>query len=317
MKLKPGAFLSAILLLFLRPVIAAEEGAAARDTVVLKNGRRAECEILSFTDSAVRLRHRASPEASWTERSIPVAEVDYILFAPLPGEAEALSRALEEGRPDVLMPFWVKRQSLLGRPRSNAGELGLAYAEILTRFPSADRLTRAAKVYERIEAEDWNAGRRGRARAGMLRLLLRQGKFEEVPPRVEKLLAEGGGPRVEIELRHVLAEANAARLRKLLEDHPRWEQEDDVVPERDRLLNAALDGYLFPHLFHGAEEDLAARGLKAAADLARENGNVAQAEAWCQDLLKLYPGTPEARALRTAVKAGPAAGSGANESVEP
>ena len=271
----------------------------AQDTVVLKNGRKAACRVLDFTAGAVKISYSATPGAAPADRLVPLGEVEYVELAPLPGEAEALALAVREGRSEPLIGFWVKRLPWIGHPRTNGGETGLTYAELLTRVTTPDRMERALKIYQQIEAADWSAERRGRAQAGRLRVMLRQGRTAEVRPQAEALLQQSGDPRVLIELRHVMAEASAAALTQLEKDHPRWQQEDELGPRHEQFLNDALDGYLYPHLFHGAGEDLAARGLWAAAQLSASQKQTAQATAWSTDLTQLYASTPEAAAAKT------------------
>lgn len=264
--------------------------------MILKNGRKAECQVLDFTTDSVKISWKPTLGAVPEFRTVPLADVEFVEFAPLPGEAEARAQAAKEGRSEPLLSFWARRVSWLNRPCCDAGELGLIYAELLSRNSTTDRLERALKVYEQIEAGDWSLERRSRAQAGRLRIMLRQGRTAEVRPLAEVLLAKNGDPRVLIDLRHVLAETAAASVAQLEKDHPRWKDEDDLVPQHDQLLHEALDGYLFPHLFHGTEEDLAARGLWAASQLTLAQGDTAQASGWALDLTKLYPDTPEAAA---------------------
>ncbi len=271
----------------------------AQDSVVLKNGRKAGCQVLDFTAEALKISYQPTPGAAAAERLVPLAEVDYVELAPLPGETEAFAQAIREGRSEPLVSFWIRRLPWLNRPRTNAGEIGLVYAELLSRVSTVDRMERALKIYSQIETADWNPGRRGRAQAGRLRVMLRQGRVEEVRPLAEGLLEKSGDPRVLIELRHVIGEAAAASLTQLEKDHPRWQEEDELVPRHTQLLNDALDGYLFPHLFHGAEEDLAARGLWAAAQLSAAQKDLLQATDWSTDLTNLYPASPEAAAAKT------------------
>lgn len=268
----------------LLPLLLTALAAHAGDVLTLKNGRTADCRILTISPAAVKILWQEKEE-----RDVPLTDVDYIEFAPFPGEEAALSKAASDGVSRPLMEFWVKKIPRLPVPRSNAGEIGLTYAELLSRITTPDRLARALTVYQQIEAGDWSTERRGRARAGRLRLMLRQGRVDEVKPEALKLLRETENARVLIELHHVLAETAAARLRALVAEHPRWEQEDDIRPQRDRLFHETLDDYLFPHVLHGAEEDLAARGLWAAALVLREHGSPDEARHCAQDLLKLYP----------------------------
>jgi len=273
----------------------------AGDVLTLKNGRTPECKVLSFTTASVKIL--------WQEREtrdIPLANIEFITFAPLPGEKEALAKAVAEGKGTPLIQLWIAKSPRLGIPRSDAGETGLTFAELLTREAGAGSVERALKVYEQIESADWSQERRGRARVGRLRLLLREGKGDEVRPQAEAMLKEAKEPRVKIELHHLLAEAAAMKLRTLVKDHPRWELEDDVRPQRDRLFHEALDAYLFPHVFHGAEEDLAARGLWAAAQLSKDHGDPEAARASAADLVQLYPDAPEKPAAAALLKELPA-----------
>ncbi len=104
-----------------------------------------------------------------------------------------------------------------------------------------------------------------------------------------------------------MAEASAAALTQLEKDHPRWQEEDELVPRHTQLLNEAFDGYLYPHLFHGAEEDLAARGLWAAAQLSTAQKEITQAVEWAGDLTQLYQTSPEATAAGAWLKQQPTA----------
>lgn len=275
--------------------------AKAGDVLTLKNGRTAECKVLTFTPTSVKIL--------WQEREsrdIPFADIEFITFALQPGEKEALAKAVAEGKGTPLIQLWIAKSPRLGIPRSDAGELGLTYAELLTREAGAGSVERALKVYEQIESADWSQERRSRARVGRLRLLLREGKEDEVKPQAETMLKEAREARVKIELHHLLAEAAALKLRALVKDHPRWELEDDIRPQRDRLFHEAMDAYLFPHVFHGADEDLAARGLWAAAQLSREHGDSDSARASATDLVQLYPDAPEKAAAAALLKELPA-----------
>jgi len=264
---------------------------AEMDTLVFRNGRRAECEVLGFSAEAVRIRRGGGEQ-----RDVRLADLDYVEFGELAGEEEAKRKAVAVRSATPLIVYWVKRQVWLGRPRSPAGELGLLYAGLLLAEATPDRMERAGKVYEQIEAGDWSAERRGRAKAGRLRLLIRQGKVEEARPEAERLLKESEDPRVVIELRQVLADAAAEQLRVLVAAHPRWEEQEGIRVERGRWFHEALSGYLHAHVFHGAEEDLAARGLWAAVQLYAGAGEREAARACAGDLVKLYAGMAEAGA---------------------
>ena len=278
---------------------------ARPDVLFLKIGNQVPCTITAWTDRAISVSLKDANAS--TTRDVPPAEIDYVEFQRPAADTAALTRAVEESRPDPLMETWVRQIPWLGRPRHMGGELGLTYADLLMRQPTADRLQRAMDVYSKIESADWDPARQTRARAGRLRVMLRQGRHAEVQPEARRLLTESDDPRVLIELNLVLAENAATQLAALVRDHPRWEQEDDIRPEHHHLLQESLDGYLFAHVFHGAETDLAARGLWAACQLFETANSLDDARSAAEDLTKLYAGTPEATTAATWLEKHPAA----------
>ena len=78
-----------------------------------------------------------------------------------------------------------------------------------------------------------------------------------------------------IEARFVLAKVDFKKLKVLVEENPKWQEDDMVRPDMEKLFHSTVDQFLFPYLFHGTEEEAAARGLMNAAvayGLFRENG---------------------------------------------
>ena len=69
----------------------------AADTLVLRNGRRAECEVLGFSADAVRIR-RGGEE----QRDVRLADVDYVEFGELAGEVLSRIAISEPTRPDKI-----------------------------------------------------------------------------------------------------------------------------------------------------------------------------------------------------------------------
>jgi hypothetical protein len=80
----------------------------------------------------------------------------------------------------------------------------------------------------------------------------------------------------------------------LIEENPRWRDDDFVRPERDRLHACALDGLLGAALLPGVPSELAARGLRAALDVYALAGDTVRARAVAGDLAASHAGTAEA-----------------------
>jgi hypothetical protein len=150
-------------------------------------------------------------------------------------------------------------------------------------------------MFERLEKADWNESRRDAAGRGRLLALIAVGRAAEAVDQAKQLAVNAEDPATLIEAKYVLAQGSFQDLRKLLEDNPRWEQDDNVRPERNRLYHETIDLFLFPFLFHGAEQGPATRGLAGAMDFFIFMKEPAHAAEIARDLTVLYPGTPESK----------------------
>ena len=83
-------------------------------------------------------------------------------------------------------------------------------------------------------------------------------------------------------------------LKQLQTENPKWEEDDTVRPDRNRLYHRTVDQFLWPYLFHGTREESAARGLIAAAEVYQLGGDDAAARACLEDVIQLYPATRQA-----------------------
>lgn len=259
------------------------------DTLHLRNGHSVPCELLSTSTTAVRIRYLQKDI-----RSVPLKDINRISFSPLPGETEATSLAIATSNPTPLTSFWIRRQPWLAIPDSPAGKLGLTYASLLASHSSPDRLNRALAICLQIESSDWNPETKAHARAARLRILLQKGELKELRSTASSLAETSARfPRAIIEIHHILAEAATTELASLVSSHPRWHLDDSLAAQHRQLLAAATDGFLFAHLFHGSEEDLAARGLWNASLLAATHGNPTAATAWATDVTRFYPASPQ------------------------
>lgn len=229
--------------------------------------------------------------------SVPLVDIDHVDF----GEEEITATYLEKVRPsDVyeVRNYWKQRESLLDIPESTAGAFGLKLATFLLASPvEADR-QRALELFQRLEQKDWSKDRRALARQGRLQALVRLGRPAEAVWEAREVAKETDDPRVLIEADYVLAEAGMQQWRALQKEHPRWDQDDEVRPERERLYNEVLDLYLFPYLFHGSLAPQAARGLWGAVQAYRFAGEEKRALERAKDIVTLYPDMPEADPAR-------------------
>lgn len=286
--MKPLALLAALAL----PAVSAR----AEDVLYLKDGTRVRCEIVAITDNILTYKTTidlGGGRLGSSQPTIPTPAVDYIEFGPLPGETELMA-APDRADPKALQALWDEKAKHLHRPRSNAGAIGLAYADRLLAQPEKFQWDFALSIYDRLLERDWDPERRKAARTGRLRALIRAGDLGQATAEARQLAAETDDPAMLIEARHALALADFETLKKLEADHPKWIEDETVRPERERLYHAVIDAFLWPYLFHGTLENLAARGLAAAAEAHRFAGRPGEADACLRDLAALYPHTPAA-----------------------
>tara|TARA_R110002096_G_scaffold292391_1_gene486900 strand:+ start:6718 stop:7587 length:870 start_codon:yes stop_codon:yes gene_type:complete len=263
--------------------LALSDDGVAEDLIMLKNGNALEGELLSLSDEYATLRIRG--EVGSSTGRIAYRNIDYIEFSAIPGEDTASDV-------DSLEKIWEQKQKLLSQPRSNAGEIGLSFAEKLLETSNKFTQERALGIFALIEEKDWNTENHPRAKQGRLRSMIALGSINEAMSEARRM-AEGAeeNPRVLIEANYVLATAEFDQLKSVEEENPRWEVDDEVRPVRNRHFNAALDQFLFPYLFYGSEEEASARGLIAAAEVYQYAKDTANARLCAEDVVKLYPNT--------------------------
>jgi len=278
---------------------------AAGDVLHLKDGTVVRCEIVAITDNVLTYKTTVDlggGRSGSAQPTISPKAVDYIEFGPVPGEREILAKP-KSASLDALKSLWDEKSRHLHRPRSNAGEIGRLYGNRLLDEPEEFHWNAALAVFDRILERDWNRADRAETVKGRLRGMIRLGRLDQAEAEARDLAGETGDPEMLIEARYALAQGDFSKLRQLQEEHPKWQEDDSVRPERERLYHAAIDRFLRPYLFHGTEESLAARGLLAAAETHRFAGREDEARACLGDVLALYADTAHAPQARAALAA--------------
>jgi tetratricopeptide (TPR) repeat protein len=262
--------------------------ARGQDVIHRANGTRQPGKVVGIDDRALKVEVLLIPGQPAATVTIPRSEVVRVDFA----EAEAERRLLAAGRaadPQQVAATWQQKQAYLRFPNSNAGAFALLHAHQLLRTKGREQ--EAFSLYERIASNDWSEARRDEAGRGKLSAMIATGRAAEAVEHARQLAINAEDPATLIEAKHVLAEASLKQLRELLEENPRWEEDEHVRPERHRLYHETLDLLLFPFLFYGSESEQAARGLWRATELYRLVGEAEQATETARDIAVLYPGT--------------------------
>jgi hypothetical protein len=271
-------------------------------------------EIVSYQDAGIEVRVTriiAGQRAGTVER-IPWSAVDHLEYPPLPGETEVLADPASAS-PDRIKELWLAKLPHLKRPRSNAGDIGLLFAERLLDIPSEHPWQRSLEIFARIEQDDWNPANHARARQGRLRAMIALGRIDEATREAREMAEQTENPVILLEAEYVLGTVAFNRLLALEKEHPRWMDDDEVRPVRESHFHEALDHFLRPFLFYGSEEAASARGLVAAARVHLHAGDLVQARHCAGDVVRLYPDTSfraEAERLLRELEAPPPASPG-------
>lgn len=272
-----------------RDVIYRQHGGPLTGRVAGADGAQIRCEVMLI---------EGQPPA-WI--SLPRTEIVRVAFAA----DERLDTYLRNAKPDKinqLAQMWKDRRFLLSLPESNSGQIGLALAEMNL---SADQAEQALSLFKEIEISDWNSERRADARNGKLRALLKLGQVEKAVQEARQIENENADPKLLMEAKFILAEAGFHAFQKLLEENPRWQEDENILPERNRLYHETLDLYLFPFLFHGSEQAASARGLWRAVEMYRIGGDPKLAVEAAKDIATLYPASHEAAQAKEFLKHNP------------
>lgn len=264
--------------------------AGALDVVHLKSGGAVQGKIAGFAKDQVYMKVvvRGKEGSGSSRRTIPLGKVAFIDFEPVAAD-EALLASPSPERLQEIIAVWQARKRHLGRPNSSAGAFALAAARLHVAEGSPLGARRALVLYDAVIAGDWNDARRITARQGRLRALMVSGEVDQAMEEADQLGKSAAEPAVQIEARYILALGSLAKLKELDVENPRWEDDDEIRPQRELLFHEVLDRFLYPYLFYGSREEEAARGLWGAIEVYLYANAKVQAVRCAEDIVALYP----------------------------
>lgn len=265
----------------------------ALDTLVMTTGERRPAKILSLDAQGFSVEVVLAPGQGSGTMRIPRGSVSQVEFAPDPARDNLIAKATSTQLASVAA-LWQKWEPFLNIPRSPAPKIGQRYTALLLESGDAAQAQKALALSQRLEKEGWNAEDRALAKQGRLRGMVAAGQADAAVAEAREIVKTASGEEA-VEARYILAVANDHLLRTLLEENPRWEEDDRIRPERARLLNDALDDYLYPSLFAGAVAEPSARGLWGAIGIYKLTGEKELARESAQDIVTLYAGTHYAK----------------------
>jgi hypothetical protein len=236
--------------------------------------------------------------AGTTTRVVPMSDLAGVEFTLAPRELE-LHLNPEPAAIPALKILWQARSATLTLGASNASDTGLALAKSLRLTGESPSLDEASKILDQIRAQDSSEHRKDLARAEQTTVdfikLQKNGDTEATDKLAWKIAESSGNPDAMLLATSHLTDRNFADLKKLVEEHPRWIEDDEVKPQRDRLYHLALDFALYPSLFLGSRETEAAAGLKKASEIYQFTGETLLEMKALDDLAALYPSSEAAK----------------------
>jgi hypothetical protein len=221
-------------------------------------------------------------------RTIKTSEIDYVEFDFEPGEEEAFSNRANLNR-ETVEEWWNHHFAHLHRPRSRTAAWGIALGYALIEEDSELYGNRALQLFDRIAERGWSGIDVAAAKRGRLRAMMAIGDLERASSEAKTLATQTEDPELLIEVKYLLAQADFERLKELEEDNPRWYDDDDVRPLRNELYQGVIDQFMWPYLFHAAQEKAASRGLLQAGVVYEFGGDEERSINAYRDLVALYP----------------------------
>ena len=270
------------------------------DALHFEDGREpVKCRVEALGDDflVARVVREKNGKQTLSKTVVKLTELAFVDF-----ERSRLDVQLQEQASDVdyekLRLIWKEKSKWLDVKRSNAGAYGIAVAERLLASGEPSKQKVALATFEEIEDRDWNESRRLRAQQGRLKSLLALGHPEEALAEATAIAESAEQPEILVETKLVMAMASRRRLEDLLEDNPKWRDDDEVRDQVRRALDDTIDQFLFPSLFHGSLEHASARGLWNVIEIFGLADDEPLASQCAMDLLALYPDSDDAGRAR-------------------
>ncbi|MBK1883959.1 hypothetical protein JIN85_16185 [Luteolibacter pohnpeiensis] len=271
------------------------------DEIQWKDASRGEPFTVRLLDSSVQgLVVEKRLANGVTQRKLPLSEIGAIRITLTPEETDLLDHPAKEAAP-ALEVLWSTRKATLTISGSNAAMTGLAYAKALRAENTERSLTNAADVLNTIEVKATDDETIALAKSELevldFALARKAGNTEKADQLAWKIAENAFGENSDAMLTATdwLADRHFSQLKAIEEDNPRWDEDPDVKPARDRLYHLALDFALYPSLFESNNQSAAAAGLAKAARVYQFTNDNERLKGELEDLAALYPDSTEAK----------------------
>lgn len=225
-------------------------------------------------------------------RKLPFSELSGLTFS-FTAREQALHRQPAPASIPPLKVLWDRRQATLSQPGSNVAETGLALAKSLRLTGISSSLVEAGGILDQIRAQDTLQHRKDRARDEQVVvdfiLSMQGGNHEQTDALAWQITEHPDNVDAMLLATAFLASRHFSELKVIEDANPRWVEDDEIRPIRERLYQLSLDFALYPSLFAGTRETEASVGLKLAAEIHQFSGSNNLLKNTLEDLAALYP----------------------------
>jgi len=275
------------------------------DTVTLSDGSRKNGRVLGVEQEMLVLSAQPVPGLPSVELRFPKARITAIELEENTQRDAFIHGARQPDLPEIAL-LWERFAPLLTAPGSPSARIGLRYGLLLLEAGAPVGLTDPLPVFEKIATSAPLSAEREAAMQGVLRSLLSSRQWARAETEALSIARSTCGTPLLAEARLAIGFVQSARLGELLQENPRWHEDDFVRPERNRLHDSALDGLLGAALLPGVPSEIAARALLGALRVYEMEGNLPNAKAVATDIASLHPTSKEAASAREWLNANPA-----------
>jgi len=229
-----------------------------------------------------------------------VAEAPYklslikkIIFQRSP-EEDALVKSVNPADIPALLKLLEQRKPLFTMQGSDAGEIVLRIVKLELIEGTKTSAKDALLFLELVEKQDWSATRKAQVPGLRISALLKSGQTEKAAAELDKLETTSGSDEnavaeAQIQGAFLKAQKAAQDLQELEKEFPRWDLMPEKRSERNRLIQAVLDNYLYAAVFRADFPAMAAQGLYQAALMNVKIKDTEQARAELDEILKEFP----------------------------
>jgi hypothetical protein len=263
-------------------------------------GAPLKVRILEITENSVIVEKQLP--SGLTRRTIPLNELTDVKFSLTPWEI-SLHRETGTESLAALRILWQRRSAAFRFPSSGIFRTAIALAKTLRWSATDDGFDEAEKILrvalEEVADNSQRTLLQGELHCVLLSRAIRKESHEEANRLAWEITEEASeaSPDAMLLATGFLADRHFSQLRAIEAEHPRWMEDDEIKPIRERLYHLSLDFALYPSLFHGQREPEASTGLKNAALVYQFAGETDLWKGALEDLIQLYPDSPAAKEM--------------------